>query len=46
MCQALLPSCEPTRKPIAYIYLSQVIIVFYLFWEFYKKSYVKKNKTL
>ncbi|KAF7991943.1 hypothetical protein HCN44_010744 [Aphidius gifuensis] len=46
MCQALLPSCEPTRKPIAYIYLSQVIVVFYLFWEFYKKSYLKKNKSL
>ncbi|XP_074105558.1 very long chain fatty acid elongase AAEL008004 [Cotesia typhae] len=41
--QALLPSCEPTRKPLAYIYMSQVIINFYLFFNFYKNTYVRKK---
>ncbi|XP_057338192.1 elongation of very long chain fatty acids protein 7-like [Microplitis mediator] len=41
--QALAPACEPTRKPLAYIYMSQVIIIFYLFFNFYKKTYVTKK---
>uniref|UniRef100_A0A0C9QPI2 Elongation of very long chain fatty acids protein n=3 Tax=Fopius arisanus TaxID=64838 RepID=A0A0C9QPI2_9HYME len=41
--QALLPSCEPTRKPLAYIYMSQVIVIFYLFWNFYKTTYLKRK---
>ncbi|KYQ58909.1 hypothetical protein ALC60_02065 [Trachymyrmex zeteki] len=41
--QALLPSCEPTRKPLAYIYMSQVVIVFYMFLDYYRKSYLRKK---
>ncbi|XP_034941125.1 elongation of very long chain fatty acids protein 1-like [Chelonus insularis] len=41
--QSLLPSCEPTRKPLAFIYMSQVLIMFYLFLDFYKKTYLSKK---
>ncbi|XP_015585257.1 elongation of very long chain fatty acids protein 1 [Cephus cinctus] len=41
--QALMPSCEPTRKPLAYIYMFHVIVIFYMFWDFYKKAYLSKK---
>ncbi|XP_050460927.1 elongation of very long chain fatty acids protein 1-like [Cataglyphis hispanica] len=41
--QALLPSCEPARKPLAYIYMSQIVIMFYMFLDYYRKSYLKKK---
>ncbi|XP_026669186.1 elongation of very long chain fatty acids protein 1-like isoform X1 [Ceratina calcarata] len=41
--QFLLPSCEPNRKPVAYIYVSQMFIMFYLFCDYYKKSYSRKK---
>ncbi|XP_029661336.1 elongation of very long chain fatty acids protein 1-like isoform X1 [Formica exsecta] len=41
--QALLPSCEPARKPLAYIYMSQIAIMFYMFLDYYRKSYVRKK---
>ncbi|KMQ90688.1 elongation of very long chain fatty acids protein 1-like protein [Lasius niger] len=41
--QALLPSCEPTRKPLAYIYMSQIAIMFYMFLDYYRKSYLRKK---
>ncbi|EGI67134.1 Elongation of very long chain fatty acids protein 7 [Acromyrmex echinatior] len=41
--QAFLPSCEPTRKPLAYIYMSQVVVVFYMFLDYYRKSYLRKK---
>ncbi|KAG5327449.1 ELOV7 protein, partial [Pseudoatta argentina] len=41
--QAFLPSCEPTRKPLAYIYMSQVVIVFHMFLDYYRKSYLRKK---
>ncbi|XP_012216690.1 very long chain fatty acid elongase AAEL008004-like [Linepithema humile] len=41
--QALLPSCEPTRKPLAYIYMSQIVFLFYMFVDYYKKSYLRKK---
>ncbi|XP_071562348.1 very long chain fatty acid elongase AAEL008004 [Temnothorax nylanderi] len=41
--QALLPSCEPTRKPLAYIYMSQVAFMFYMFLDYYRKSYLQKK---
>ncbi|XP_076749958.1 very long chain fatty acid elongase 7 [Xylocopa sonorina] len=42
-CQTLLPSCEPNRKPVAYMYMSQILIMFYLFCDYYKKSYHKRK---
>ncbi|XP_019885787.1 elongation of very long chain fatty acids protein 1 [Ooceraea biroi] len=42
--QALLPSCEPTRKPLAYIYMSQVAFMFYMFLDYYRKSYPRKKR--
>ncbi|XP_036146176.1 elongation of very long chain fatty acids protein AAEL008004 isoform X2 [Monomorium pharaonis] len=41
--QALLPSCEPTRKPLAYIYMSQIVLMFYMFLDYYRKSYLRKK---
>ncbi|XP_043785136.1 elongation of very long chain fatty acids protein 7-like [Apis laboriosa] len=41
--QTLLPSCEPNRKPIAYIYMSQILIMFGMFCDYYKKSYLRKK---
>ncbi|XP_066601875.1 very long chain fatty acid elongase 1-like [Prorops nasuta] len=41
--QALLPSCEPTRKPLAYLYMFHEIMIFYMFWNFYKKNYTTKK---
>ncbi|KAL6255997.1 hypothetical protein P5V15_013232 [Pogonomyrmex californicus] len=41
--QALLPSCEPTRKPLAYIYISQVAFMLYMFLDYYRKSYLRKK---
>lgn len=41
--QALLPSCEPTRKPLAYIYMSQIVFMFYMFLAYYRKSYMRKK---
>lgn len=41
--QALLPACEPTRKPLAYIYMSQVAFMFYMFLDYYRKSYLRKK---
>ncbi|XP_076665714.1 very long chain fatty acid elongase 7 [Andrena cerasifolii] len=41
--QALLPSCEPNRKPVAYIYMSQILAMFYMFCDYYKKSYLRKK---
>ncbi|KAL0127752.1 hypothetical protein PUN28_003177 [Cardiocondyla obscurior] len=41
--QAFLPSCEPTRRPLAYIYMSQIIFMFYMFLDYYKKSYLRKK---
>ncbi|KAL6432577.1 hypothetical protein ACFW04_006861 [Cataglyphis niger] len=41
--QALLPSCEPARKPLAYIYMSQIVIMFYMFLDYYRKSYLRKK---
>ncbi|XP_011504429.1 PREDICTED: elongation of very long chain fatty acids protein 1-like isoform X1 [Ceratosolen solmsi marchali] len=41
--QALLPSCEPKLKPLAFIYMSNVIVIFYMFWDFYKKAYLSKK---
>ncbi|KOX67486.1 Elongation of very long chain fatty acids protein 7, partial [Melipona quadrifasciata] len=41
--QTLLPTCEPNRKPIAYIYMSQILIMFYMFCDYYKKSYLRKK---
>ncbi|XP_054012047.1 elongation of very long chain fatty acids protein 7-like [Hylaeus anthracinus] len=41
--QALLPSCEPNRKPVAYIYMSQILTMFYMFCDYYKKSYLRKK---
>ncbi|GAB1868321.1 Elongation of very long chain fatty acids protein [Camponotus japonicus] len=43
MFQTLLPSCEPTRKPLAYFYMSQLCFVFYLFLDYYRKSYLRKK---
>ncbi|XP_015439768.1 PREDICTED: elongation of very long chain fatty acids protein 7-like [Dufourea novaeangliae] len=42
-CQTLLPSCEPNRKPVAYIYMSQILTIFYMFCDYYKKSYLRKK---
>ncbi|XP_043272447.1 elongation of very long chain fatty acids protein 1-like [Venturia canescens] len=42
--QALMPSCEPSRKPLAYIYMFHVIVIFYMFWDYYKKSYTTKKQ--
>ncbi|XP_029174303.1 elongation of very long chain fatty acids protein 7-like isoform X2 [Nylanderia fulva] len=41
--QAFLPSCEPTRKPLACIYISQIVIIASMFLDFYRKSYLKKK---
>lgn len=41
--QMLLPSCEPTRKPLAYIYMSQCVILLYMFLDYYRKSYLRKK---
>ncbi|XP_046600664.1 elongation of very long chain fatty acids protein 1 isoform X2 [Neodiprion lecontei] len=41
--QSLMPSCEPDRKPLAYIYMFNVVVIFYMFWDFYKRSYCKKK---
>ncbi|XP_034177859.1 very long chain fatty acid elongase 7 [Osmia lignaria lignaria] len=41
--QTLLPSCEPNRKPVAYLYMSQILIIFYMFCDYYKKSYFRKK---
>ncbi|XP_043482959.1 elongation of very long chain fatty acids protein 1-like [Leptopilina heterotoma] len=41
--QALMPSCEPRRKPLACLYMFHVLIIFYNFWDFYKKAYLKKK---
>ncbi|XP_011705292.1 PREDICTED: elongation of very long chain fatty acids protein 1-like isoform X2 [Wasmannia auropunctata] len=41
--QALLPSCEPTRKPLAYFYMVQIVIMFYMFIDYYRKSYLRKK---
>lgn len=41
--QALLPSCQPQMKPLAYMYMSNVVIIFYMFWDFYKKAYISKR---
>lgn len=43
--QALMPSCEPNLKPLAYIYMFHVVVIFYMFWDFYKKSYLNKKKA-
>ncbi|XP_076384897.1 very long chain fatty acid elongase 7 isoform X2 [Megalopta genalis] len=42
-CQTLFPSCEPHRKPVAYIYMSQILTMFYMFCDYYKKSYLRKK---
>ncbi|XP_046821795.1 elongation of very long chain fatty acids protein 1-like isoform X1 [Vespa crabro] len=41
--QALMPSCDPNRKFVACLYTMQVIIMLYMFWGFYKKSYTRKK---
>ncbi|XP_076234253.1 very long chain fatty acid elongase 7 [Calliopsis andreniformis] len=41
--QAFSPSCEPHRRPIAYIYMSQILAIFYMFCDYYKKSYLRKK---
>ncbi|XP_076392787.1 very long chain fatty acid elongase 7 isoform X2 [Megachile rotundata] len=41
--QSFLPSCEPNRKPMAFIYMSQILIMFYMFCDYYKKSYLRKK---
>ncbi|CAK9814336.1 Elongation of very long chain fatty acids protein 4 [Anthophora quadrimaculata] len=41
--QTLLPSCEPNRKPVAFLYISQILIMFYMFCDYYKKSYLTKK---
>ncbi|EFN67525.1 Elongation of very long chain fatty acids protein 7 [Camponotus floridanus] len=43
MFQTLLPSCEPTRKPLAYFIMSQLCFAFYLFLDYYRKSYLRKK---
>ncbi|XP_043581823.1 elongation of very long chain fatty acids protein 1-like [Bombus pyrosoma] len=43
MFQTLLPTCEPNRKPIAYIYMSQILVMFCMFCDYYKKSYLRKK---
>ncbi|XP_014205861.1 elongation of very long chain fatty acids protein 1-like [Copidosoma floridanum] len=43
--QALMPSCEPKKKPLAYIYMANVIVIFYMFWDFYKKAYLTKKSV-
>ncbi|XP_012261709.1 elongation of very long chain fatty acids protein 1-like [Athalia rosae] len=42
--QTLMPSCEPNRKPLAFIWMFNVVVIFYMFWDFYKKSYCKKSQ--
>ncbi|KAI4504009.1 hypothetical protein M0802_000480 [Mischocyttarus mexicanus] len=41
--QALMPSCDPNRKYLACLYAFQVIVMFYMFCGFYKKSYTEKK---
>ncbi|XP_015190636.1 PREDICTED: elongation of very long chain fatty acids protein 1-like isoform X1 [Polistes dominula] len=43
IAQAFLPSCDPDRKYFAWMYALQVIIIFYMFYRFYKKTYTKKK---
>ncbi|RZC35801.1 ELO domain containing protein, partial [Asbolus verrucosus] len=39
--QALHPDCH-VQKQLLLIYVPNVLLVFYMFWKFYKKSYMKK----
>ncbi|XP_012285309.1 elongation of very long chain fatty acids protein 1 [Orussus abietinus] len=41
--QMLMPWCEPERKPLAYLYMFHEIVVLYMFWDFYRKSYTSKK---
>ncbi|XP_028027342.1 elongation of very long chain fatty acids protein 4-like [Bombyx mandarina] len=41
--QAFLPSC-PAPLTIAYMYLPNVLIVYYMFYEFFKKNYSENHK--
>ncbi|XP_014614327.1 PREDICTED: elongation of very long chain fatty acids protein 1-like [Polistes canadensis] len=41
--QAFMPSCDPNRKYLACLYAFQVIVIFYMFCGFYKKSYTEKK---
>nr|XP_018903714.1 PREDICTED: elongation of very long chain fatty acids protein AAEL008004-like [Bemisia tabaci] len=41
--QALMPTCE-VPKGLALIFIPDVIVVFYLFYDFYKKSYTEPQK--
>ncbi|KAK2587627.1 hypothetical protein KPH14_003752 [Odynerus spinipes] len=42
-CQALMPSCDPSRKFLALLYTMQEVLMFYMFWGFYKKAYSRKK---
>lgn len=41
--QSLLLSCDPSRKSLAFMYTTQEAIMFYMFWGFYKKAYLRKK---
>ncbi|KAJ3666122.1 hypothetical protein Zmor_001577 [Zophobas morio] len=41
--QSLHPECH-IPKPMLLIYLPNVFVVFYMFWEFYQKNYIDRKK--